>query len=217
MVYRLAAVLACALTLTSCIVTYRDFPAVELESEAPLKQEMPCSSYHVVPLDVPMGIRYTLTMLAYVEPWFWDLYVMWPTEFADRKLSALFEESQASHEAEPTGGSSGKGVHCSATIDHQPLSSSSSHVVYGFLHGMTLTLIPYYANGAQYHVTYQLHEDGAVRQSYRYTVTKRGVAGALLLPFTWLNLFTYSENDALRATFYQFVSDAERDRYLAQD
>lgn len=217
MAYRLAALLACVLTLTSCVVTYRDFPAVGLESDPPPKTGVPCSSYHVVPLATPIEVRYFLTTLAFLEPWFWDLYVLWPTEFADRKLSALFEERHASPAAVPTNRSPAKGVHCVAKVDHQPMASSSNHIAYGFLHLVTLTLLPYYSNGVPYHVTYELHVDGEVRRQYRYAVTKSGVAGILVLPFAWLNLFTYSETEALRATFYQFLIDAERDGYPAQE
>ena len=39
----------------------------------------------------------------------------------------------------------------------------------------------------------------------------------MLLPFSWINFFTYSLEDAVRSTTAQFVMDAQRDGYLGTE
>jgi hypothetical protein len=78
----------------------------------------------------------------------------------------------------------------------------------------TFGLIPSYSDSSGYIVKYSLYVDRELKSEYRYEITREGAAWIGLLPFLWVNLLTPSEDEAFRATAYQFFMEAERDGYL---
>jgi hypothetical protein len=75
-------------------------------------------------------------------------------------------------------------------------------------------LIPIYSGDSGFTLTYSFYARNALRKTYTYEITEKRASWFLLLPFAWINCFTYSLDDAVRATAAQFVTDAHRDGYL---
>jgi hypothetical protein len=82
------------------------------------------------------------------------------------------------------------------------------------LSGLTLSLIPYYCDETGLKVRYDLFIDGRITKTYEYEIRKKGMAGLLLLPFAWANLFTDDLADAIASTAAPFIQEATRDGYL---
>ena len=47
-------------------------------------------------------------------------------------------------------------------------------------------------------------------ETYNYTITRKVGLWPELLPFAWVNLLTYNEEDAFKATSNQFAIDARQ-------
>jgi hypothetical protein len=73
---------------------------------------------------------------------------------------------------------------------------------------------PYLDDDHGYFVRYQLYIDGALRHTYRYQITQKGVVWLPLGLFSWANYFTPGETDAFEETARYFVVDAERDGFF---
>ena len=80
-----------------------------------------------------------------------------------------------------------------------------------------LPILPVFSSKAGLIIKYDLYVDQELRKTYRYEISKVGLSWIGVLPFAWVNFFTYDQKDACHATFYQFLTDAERDGYLKQD
>lgn len=78
----------------------------------------------------------------------------------------------------------------------------------------TLDVIPCYAEGIIYETHFDVFVDNALKQSYRYEISRKGFTWIGLLPFGWINLFTTQYKEAFSANAYQFVTDATRDGFL---
>jgi hypothetical protein len=84
----------------------------------------------------------------------------------------------------------------------------------GQLSSTTFFLIPFYMNEGGWEFSYRVtHRDRRTR-TYIYDLTPRQLYWALLVPFSWINVFTDSLEDAVQATTAQFVMDARQDGYL---
>ena len=206
--HRLLGLLACTLTLMSCtITTYSDFPMVDLQSEPLPKKDFPIY-YHVVHLsqfDRQTKRNYPLYKL---EP----RYATWA---GYDELERIFEESRIFSKTIASDTVPEKGIYCAVAAAAKP-ASGLAHFFHGFAEPWLppSQMLPYYSGEAGYVVEYELYVDKELKKTYQYEITKKGVAWILLLPFAWINFFTYSEEDAFRATAYQFFLDAERDGYL---
>jgi hypothetical protein len=78
----------------------------------------------------------------------------------------------------------------------------------------TLALIPCYVDRVVYTVHFDVLIHNALKESYQYEISRKGVQWLGLLPFFWVNLFTTQYKDSFSANVYQFVIDAKRDGYL---
>jgi hypothetical protein len=74
-------------------------------------------------------------------------------------------------------------------------------------------LIPVFKQGG-WELSYSVYDLNALKQTYHYEITSKQFFWLLLLPFSWINFFTYRLEDAARSTTPQFVVDAQRDGYL---
>ena len=74
-------------------------------------------------------------------------------------------------------------------------------------------LIPVYQQGG-WDLSYSFNDRNALRKTYKYKITSKQLFWLLLLPFSWINVFTYSLEEAVQSTTAQFVMDAQRDGYL---
>ena len=74
--------------------------------------------------------------------------------------------------------------------------------------------IPYYCGQGGWAVSYSFFDRNALKKTYEYEITSKVFAWLFLLPFSWINFFTYGIDDAARSTTAQFVVDAQRDGFL---
>ena len=86
----------------------------------------------------------------------------------------------------------------------------------GRLSSNTYFVIPFYINEGGWEFSYSVHHRDRLTKTYTYDITARQFYWALLLPFSWTNVFTYSLEDAVQSTTAQFVADARRDGYLGR-
>jgi len=63
-------------------------------------------------------------------------------------------------------------------------------------------------------LSYSVYDHNALKKTYTYEITAKVFYWLLVLPFFWINFFTYSFDDAVRSTTAQFVVDAQQDGYL---
>ena len=75
-------------------------------------------------------------------------------------------------------------------------------------------IIPFYINEGGWEFSYSVYDRHGLKKTYKYDITARHFYWVVLLPFSWINFFTYSLEDVVRSTTAQFVIDAERDEYL---
>jgi hypothetical protein len=227
------------MSLSACIVTYRDFPNATLES-LPKNQELKPLLYHVEPIltqdahttaevrESAKGLtRFRAYMSMFLMP---GMYPYLPQvdpagqpgfQEVGRtlKASGLFSDLLMTVTPPKTG------AYC--YIDFEVRGPSpwvtgyfGTQVVVGVLTaglGMLVpafSLLPYYTGEGGTTVSYTLYRDGQRMQTYRYPITKKGAGWIVLLPFAWLNFFTNDLKDAVRGTTLQFLIDAQRDGTL---
>ena len=222
-------------TLTGCIVTYRDFPNATLES-LPKEHEPKPLYYHVEPIITKEGVeedenaRGPSRLTAGIFTVLPALYPILPqidpigepgyhevarTLSASRMFSDLIEPP-----ATPE-----TGVYCYVNFEVRERSAWLSNY-YGGVHKVILGMgliyslavmagaLPVYAGEGGTTVVYTLYRDGRLKAAYRYPITKQGGGWIVLLPFAWLNFFTNDLKDAVRGTTLQFLIDAQRDGNL---
>ena len=74
--------------------------------------------------------------------------------------------------------------------------------------------LPFYIDEGGWELSYSIIHQNILKRTYTYQITARQFYWLLLLPFSWLNVFTYSLDDAVRSTTAQFAVDAQREGYL---
>ena len=173
------------MSLSGCIVTYRDFPNATIES-LPKNHEPKPLYYHVA----PMGGTHLV--------WIPSFYPLFPQidpigqpgyhQVAQTlETSGLFSALIVVPDLPETG------VYCSIGFEKREPSApwfrwggGSPWVAFSILLG----LLPYYTGDGGTTVVYRLYRDGQHMQTYRYPITKKGAEWIVLLPFAWLNFFT---------------------------
>ena len=227
------------MSLSGCIVTYRDFPNATLES-LPKNHEPKPLLYHVEPIltqdaHTTAEVRESTTGLtrfrAYVSmflmpgmyPYLSQVDPAGQPGFHEvgrtLKASGIFSDLLMTVNPPKTG------AYC--YIDFEVRGPSpwvtgylNTQVVVGVLTaglGMLVpafSLLPYYTGEGGTTVVYTLYHDGDFKQTYRYPITKKGAGWIVLLPFAWLNFFTNDLKDAVRGATLQFLIDAQRDGNL---
>jgi hypothetical protein len=225
-------------TLSGCIVTYRDFSNATLES-LPKDHAPKPLYYHVEPIITKLSddaqererakgfsrVRAGLfmTILPGWYPYFSQVDPIGQPGYHEvgRTLTAsvMFSDLiEASHAPEA-------GVYCYVDFEIR----EPSPWVSGFLGAQgvagiltvgllmpvpAFNLLPYYTGEGGTTVIYKLYRDGQLKQTYRYPITKQGAGWIVLLPFAWLNFFTNDLKDAVRGATLQFLIDAQRDGNL---
>ena len=179
--YSLLIVLACMPLLTSCMVTYHDFPEVDLES-APFAQKDHRVYYQVV--HRPYGVGWMYYSLTYAN------------------LERLSQDNPVFAEAIAASDPPNEGVFYSV---------DTKIALSGVYPGVLTPRDETQPNV----VMYSLYVDGELKRNYVYAFNRKVTWWFLAAPvILWANLFTPTLDDPLRATFYQFLLDAERDGYL---
>jgi hypothetical protein len=220
-------------SLSGCVVTYRDFPNATLES-LPKNHEPKPLYYHVEPIltqEVAVKPEQRETMkevsrlTAGVFTVFSYLYAVIPQldpigqpgyQEVARTLSAsgMFSDMIEAPDTPETG------VYCDVYFEVRERSSWLS--AYGGVQSVLLNapvinvfvaagVLPYYAGEGGTTVVYSLYRDGQFKSAYRYPITKQGAGWIVLLPFAWLNFLTNDLKDAVHGSTLQFLIDAHRD------
>lgn len=184
-------------TLSGCIMTYRDFPIVD-----PLP-----SIYEPA---APPRCRQT---------------VEFPGRLAER--GTYYEDGWSGLRVDSP---------LQEALQHYAGCSSSLPVVYNSMWGETKVVVrvlvkpyaPSYGGTAVHwlailipvvrqggwELSYSYYDRNALKKTYNYEITSKEYFWLLWLPFSWINFFTYSLEDAVRSTTAQFVVDAQQDGYL---
>ncbi|NJD91102.1 MAG: hypothetical protein FIA91_06255 [Geobacter sp.] len=177
---KLIALLVIMTTLTGCVATYRDFP-VEALGKKPAAGTCDVMHYSVKKFDIL-------------------------DSGGHRKLQDYFRDTPLCKSMVPVDEMPAKGLYLEVETKWKPLSMPA--LIFGYLSISTLTLLPAWSTQDGYLVKYNLYQDGQKKETYRYDITRKGGIWLGLLPFVWLNAFTYSEEDAFAATASQFSADA---------
>ncbi len=195
-------------TLSGCIVTYRDFPNATLES-LPKNHESRPLYYHVEPIAGTF-----LIIFPNLYPLFPQIDPIGQPGYHEvgkaLKASGLFSDLILVADLPETG------IYCSvdfvARIPSAPYGLGWSGLPILFY--IAVGILPYYIGDGGTTVIYTLYRDGQHTQTYRYPITKKGGGWIVLLPFAWLNFFTNDLKDAVRGATFQFLIDAQRDGNL---
>ena len=183
-----------ALGLTSCIVTYRDFPSVQAQLQLPQSKNL--------------SISYQLNF----EELTWPPYLYVKSLNVQHALERSFEEERVFSDATPALTPPAKGLFVLVSAKLKP--HSLLYDTLGAISGNFYLLLPVYSGKGGYIVRYELYIDKQLRKVYRYEITEKMVVWLGLLPFVWVNFFTYTEEEAFVATAHQFFHDAEADGFF---
>ena len=177
-------------TLSGCIVTYRDFPIVD-----PLP-----SPYEP---DAPPRCRQTVKI---VDKW------------AKRNIKALQEALKnyggCSSSSPVDDTSKGAETEVVVSVLKKPRSESEWMAHWRETAPQFLYIFPFYSGQTGWELSYSVYDRNALKKTYTYEITVKALCWLPVLPFSWINFFTYSSDDAVRSTTAQFVMDAQRDGYL---
>ncbi len=212
MLYRLLGSVTCALALTSCIVTYRDFPQVDLEVE-PLPRKDISIYYHVDPTAYFDQAVHAVNSPS-PRPYGGTLPYPHVLREAYDELNRVFLENRIFSRSIATSTPPEKGLYCSVDVNYILPSWLAENALFVSL--TTFTFLPSYGGVPSHIVRYDLYDGKELKEIYRYEIRTKHATWFVFLPFAWVNLFTYDLKDAFRATAYQFFLDAERDGYFKQ-
>jgi hypothetical protein len=223
-----AALLFLFITLPGCVVTYGNFPDVSFDS-LPKDHEPKALSYYINPIPYtlfdassggPTDPADSSAVVVVIPNWY-------PLAMKDFRQAGVREVSRTLQisgmfselilgDAKP----SDQGTYLNIDFHiHAPSSGAVSTALRqtGGCNVILLCLlgawgaIPYYSDEGGLTANYHLYKNGTPQHTYQYRIYKKGVGGLLLLPFAWLNFLTDDLTDALRATTFQFLIDAQRD------
>lgn len=178
---KLFIMIALSFVLTGCITTYRDFP-VDALGKKPQSGTCDVMQYNVKNFNVLDAGGYST-------------------------LQDVFKNSDLCRKMVQADAVPEKGLYLEVETKWKPLTMPA--FVFGYISVSTLTLLPAWSTHDGYTVKYSLFLDGREKETYRYDITRKAGLWLGLLPFIWINAFTYSEEDAFKATAHQFTSDAQ--------
>lgn len=168
-----------SLMLTSCLVTYRQFPREKVGAQAPTKAYS--RLYYLVEGTSLAGGHQALAEAL--------------------KTKSPFQETEIAEDAPA------QGVFVKAIVKTQNFSAPS--IIFGYLSYATLTLTPSWTLRSGSDLLFEVYFDGKRVKTFDYKVRRKGFVWLVLLPFVWANAFTYSEEQAFDATALQFFDDAD--------
>jgi hypothetical protein len=215
------------LFLTSCIVTYRDFPNATKDS-LPGNYVTKPLFYYVGSVDEAQkqyGNRWMSGFSMVFLPGYYpsqsqiDPFGQPGYHAVGRTLTASGMFSDLIETQSPPKA----GMFCKvdferippSTVVQQYLESQLQFINLGALALIpALTLLPYYTDEGGTTVIYSLYQDGLLRKEYRYSIHKKGAGWVGLLPFAWINYFTTHLADAIEGATFQFLIDAQGDGNL---
>ena len=178
---KLLQVIALSFVLTGCMTTYRNFPVDALDKK-PSAGTCDVMQYNIKRFDVLDAGGYS-------------------------RLQEVFRDAAICKKMVPVEAVPEKGLYLEVETKWKPLTMPA--LIAGYISVSTLTLLPAWSTHDGYTVKYIIYQDGQKKETYGYDITRKAGLWLGLLPFAWINAFTYSESDAFEATAYQFSADAQ--------
>lgn len=178
-VVRLVALICVSSFLSSCIIGYGDFPENRIGD--PPKARFNGTLYYRIH-DDPIFVTRSKSTLRRIF-----------------RHQSGFERSEMVKDIPP------KGIYCEVDVRWKALGASA---FFGSISYLFYTLIPVWSTKEGYQVAYHVYVDGEKRRTFEYDITRKMAAWIGLLPFIWINWFTYDEDQAFEATTFQFFEDA---------
>lgn len=173
--------LAALLTLTGCITTYRDFP-VDAVGLKPQSGACDILQYNVKRFEILDAGGYN-------------------------ELREVFKNSEICKKMVPVEEKADKGLYLEVNTKWKPVTMPA--LIFGYISISTLTILPAWSTQDGYIVNYDVYVDGQKKGAFKYDITRKMGMWLPLLPFAWINAFTYSENEAFAATARQFSNDSQ--------
>lgn len=192
-------------TLPGCIVTYRDFPIVN-PLPSPYETTTPPRCRQTV--QFPGGLTEGPTYIGTYRDA--DVWSRWRV---DRALQEALQYYGGCSSSPPSADNSQwQETEVVVRVLEKPYPWYRGPLE--VISGASIGLIPVYSGQGGWELSYSLYERNALKKTYNYEITPKRFGWLLLLPFSWINFFTYSFDEAVRLTTAQFVVDAQRDGYL---
>ena len=99
-----------------------------------------------------------------------------------------------------------KGLFVSVVVES--IAPSVSAAIFAYISYCTFTLTPCWSTKDGYYVTYEVFMNGERQKSFTYEIRRKTFVWIVMLPFSWINAFTYSEEEAFQATAKRFFKEA---------
>ncbi|MFY4730765.1 hypothetical protein [Nitrospira sp. BLG_2] len=196
--------------LSGCIVTYRDFP---------IANPFPGMSATPAPVPCHQTVQFSYGLAeseSYGATW------GGPYQWTYSGMLSPPGVARALHDALQLAGCSGDPLYTTwprtevvVKVLEKPYPWHWYGELLGRLSSSTYFVIPFYIDEGAWEFSYSVHQN-MLTKTYTYDITSRQFYWVLLLPFSWMNVFTYNLEDAVRSTTAQFVADARRDGYLGR-
>lgn len=168
------------LFLSACVTSYKDFPEKMIDNP---------------PEPVNQGVlNYKIERFPIIN------------SGGEAALRKVFQNKTPFVKTKEVDDISNKGIYCYVDVEYKPLTFPA--LIFGYISLSTFTILPAWSTKDGYRVKYHLYVDGEEQEVYTYEITRKAGTWIVLLPLVWINLMTYSEEDAFEATAYQFFSDA---------
>ncbi len=174
------------LTFSSCVTSYRDYPVIDAPTKTTNASKIKLF-YNVEPFPILEFGGHTA------------LKTFFKTE-----LKSKFNDTEEIRDPKNI---PQKGVYCKVTTQWAPITAPA--LIFGYLSMATGTLLPAWSSNEGFDVTYTLYKDGQKVKDFVYSPRRSIFLWIFTLPVIWVNLFTSSEEEAFKATSYQFLEDAK--------
>ncbi|WHZ27645.1 MAG: hypothetical protein OJF51_002442 [Nitrospira sp.] len=194
-------------TFSGCIVTYHDFPGEHSLPSIPVTPAL--ASCHQT-IEFSYGLAEESSSSGGTYQWTYS-GVLSPPNVARVMEDALQQAAGCSSDIVYTTWPRTKVV---VHAQEKPYPWHWYGELLGQLASTAYFVIPFYINEGGWEFSYSVYHRDRLTKTYKYDLTPRQLYWALLVPFSWINVFTDSLEDAVQATTVQFVMDAQRDGYL---
>jgi hypothetical protein len=190
-------------TLSGCIVTYRDFPIVN-PLPNPYEPAASPRCHHTIKYLARLadGSTYTVT----------EGDVLVPLRLVNALQAAL--KSYGGCSSSSPGDHKSKGAETEVVVSALEKQIPSGWREFWHKWAYRSLFIFPFIEQIGWELSYSVYDRNALTKTYTYEISVKGFYWLLVLPFSWINFFTYTLEDAVRSTTAQFVVDAQRDGYL---
>ena len=196
--------------LSGCLVTYRDFPVVN---------SLPSNDVTPLPCHQTIEFSYGLVGGSYAQTWGGAYQWTYSGVFSPTGVRSALEDAlqqSAGCSSDPVHAFQWPRTEVVVSVLEKPYPWHWYGELLGRLSSNLYFIFPFYINEGGWEFSYHVTHRDRLPKTYTYDITARQFYWVLLLPLSWINLYTYSLDDAVHSTTAQFVADAQRDGYLAR-